>query len=161
MSKIMFDPNEPVFAVDLTKGELARCVEEIEEDTVAPTAPRRLPEPPERPIRWMALIYDEAEDPLLLPIEPTRDVCLLDALARLLRIAVLSGERISSVAINYGEELERTLAFERRLPAWAYEGIEARRASHLPEPLRTVLGPLTKPSARSSRRRSSRGRRSR
>lgn len=85
----------------------------------------------------VALLHDGSDAPLLLPIEPTRDRRLLDAIARLMRFAVERGERIPGAAIRYGSEYERTLAFERRLPAWAYDGIDAR----LPPALRPLQRP--------------------
>ncbi len=135
----MIDPDEPVFVVDLTPEELDRTAAEIRRGGDAPRPGRILPEPPDRPIEWLALVTGAEEDPLLLPLEPTRDVVLLDALARLIRIAVLSGERIPAVAINYGDRLERILAFERRLPRWAYEGIDPADAAALPREIRAVL----------------------
>ena len=133
-----FDPDEPVFVVDLTRPEMERCAAEIEGDGEPPEE-RRLPERPERPVRWLALLIEGWGDPLLLPVEPTEDVVFLDALARIIRIAVLSGERMPSVAVGYGEELERKLAFEQRLPRWAYEGIDPVLAARLPSDVRVVL----------------------
>ena len=135
----MRDSDEPVFVVDLTEATMEACGEEIRRGAEAPSAPS-LPEAPDEPIRTVALVVDDS-DPVLLAIEPTRDVVLLDALARLLRIAVLSGERVPAVAVGYGDELERRLAFERRLPAWVYDGVEPRVARRLPRALRAVLGP--------------------
>ncbi len=89
----------------------------------------------------VALLHDANDEPLLLPIEPTRDPRLLDALGRLVRFAALTGERIPSVAVRYGAPYERALVFERRLPRWAYEGISRDQARALPRPIARVLGP--------------------
>jgi len=93
---------------------------------------------PSEAIELVAIIHDASETPLLLPIEPTRDRRLLDAIARLVRFAVAHGESIPAMAIRYGDEYERTLAFERRLPRWAYEGVAA---PNLPSELARALGP--------------------
>ena len=135
-----FDPDEPVFVVDLTPREMARCAAEMQDSEEA-LPERELPDPPERPIRWLALLLEGRDEPLCLPVEPTRDVQLLDALGRILRIAVLSGERMPNVAIKYGEEAERKLAFEKHLPSWAYMGIDAATARTLPDGVRAVLAP--------------------
>lgn len=89
----------------------------------------------------MALLIDGVEEPLLLPIAPTTDALLLDALGRLVRLAAVAGERVPFVATEYGGELERRLAFERRLPGWVYRGLPPELARHLPPQLRSVLGP--------------------
>lgn len=136
---------ELVFAIDLTTGEMARAALDVEAaaETKGDVASQPLPEPPPHDVRHVALLLDDREEPLVLPIAPTRDVVLLDALARLLRIAVLAGERVPAVAIEYGEELERRLAFERKLPDWVYEGVEPDVAAELPVEVRRVLGPKT------------------
>lgn len=137
------EQEELVYVVDLTTYELDRTADEVEgggggenPDSGAP-----LPQEPPTPIHQLAILIDGWEQPLVLPIEPTRDVVYLDALARLLRIAVLAGERVPAVAINYGEVYERSLAFERRLPEWVYSGIEAKVAAKLPTEVRLVLCP--------------------
>ena len=130
---------ELVYVVDLTTTELERAEEEIHSKRQLEPPP--LPEEPPREIEILALLIDGREEPLFLPIEPTRDVLYLDALARLLRIAALAGETLSSVAINYGEAFERSLAFERRLPTWAYDGVDRDVAVTLPRELQLVLAP--------------------
>jgi hypothetical protein len=138
------DPEEPVFVIDLTDEAMAECERDVaaaaEED--APRGPERpLPAPPEggEAITRVALLLEGEEAPLLLPVEPTRDMILLDALARLLRVAVLAGERVPSVAIEHGDALERRLAFERRLPRWVYEGLPSHLERRLPPKIRRVL----------------------
>jgi hypothetical protein len=119
--------DRPVWVVDLrTQPEGA---------SAAPTRDEALG--PSEAIELVAILHHESEAPLLLPIEPTRDRRLLDAIARLLRFAVARGERIPAVAIRYGDGYERALAFERRLPRWAYEGVDAR---DLPSELERALG---------------------
>lgn len=89
----------------------------------------------------IAVLHDGSDAPLLLPIAPTRDRAWLDAVARILRFAVLRGERMPTVATAYGGALERRLAFGRRLPAWAYEGIDDTALRRAPPALRRVLAP--------------------
>jgi hypothetical protein len=133
-------PEELIFVVDLTAAEIDRASREIDAGGPRPPPPE-LPDAPPSPVSRMALLIDGWDEPLLLPIEPTLDVAWLDAVARLLRIAALAGERVPAVAVNYGEVLERTLAFERRLPEWAYTGVDDATSARLPPELRVVLGP--------------------
>lgn len=130
---------ELVFVVDLTTDEIERIADGIDDDS--PTEPKTLPPTPPEPIGTVALLLDGWEEPLLLPVEPTRDVERLDALARLLRIAVLAGERVPTVAVEYGDELERTLIFERKLPGWVYDGVAPEVAVTLPPEVQRVLSP--------------------
>jgi len=132
--------DRPVFVVDLRAAAMEESAAEVV-DRRDEDGPRSLPEPPLLPIDQVALLVDGRDEPVLLSVEPTRDVELLDALARLLRIALLSGERVPAVAVEYGDELERRLAFERRLPAWVYDGVRPAVALRLPAALRSVLGP--------------------
>jgi hypothetical protein len=134
------DPEEMVFVVDLTTAEIDRVSQEIEAGGARP-GPPPLPPAPASPVARLALLIDGWDEPLLLPVEPTRDVAWLDAVARMLRIAVLAGERVPAVAVNYGDVPERALAFERRLPEWAYLGVDEEISARLPTELRVVLGP--------------------
>jgi hypothetical protein len=140
------DQNEQeplVFVVDLrapAMAEVAQLVAHGEASDAAP-AGRSLPEVPSQPISHLALLMEGRQELLFLPLEPTQDVEYLDTLARLLRIAVLSGKRIPTVAVEYGEEQERELAFSRRLPHWAYHGVPEALAASLPAELEVVLGP--------------------
>lgn len=102
-----------VFVVDLRAATLER------ERAGARPPPD---EPIDEDIDTLAILHDESDEPLLLPLVPTRDREELDAIARLVRFAVEHDERILTVATRYGGELERRLVFERRLPAWAYDG---------------------------------------
>jgi hypothetical protein len=138
----MINIDEPVFVVDLTDAEMRQCEAELALLAEGGRPPvRTLPDEPPTPIRWLALVIEGRDAPLLLPLEPTRDVVFLDALARIIRIAVLSGERLPTVAIEHGGDLERSLSFGRELPGWAYEGIDPAIAAGLPHPLRVVLEP--------------------
>lgn len=120
------DLDRPVWVVDLRTAR----------DTGA-SPPMDEPLDPGESVELVAILHDGSPAPLLLPIEPTRDRRLLDAIARLVRFAVARGERIPAVAVRYGDEYERALAFERRLPRWAYEGVTA---PDLPSELARALG---------------------
>jgi hypothetical protein len=135
------DTEEPVFVIDLTAGAIEEAAARSSETTERAPPPSALPERPAKPIGQVALLIDGWPEPLVLALAPTSEVELLDALGRLLKIAVLSGERVPAVAVNYGDELERRLAFERRLPEWVYEGIDEGIARKLPPAVRKVLGP--------------------
>lgn len=110
------DDDEVVFAIDLRRDALG----EVEHDLRAekPTA-RPLPAAPRRPIRWVALLLDDRDEPMLLPIEPTRNVRFLDALARLVRVAVVMQLSVTEVARRYGAPYEQRLVSHGRLPEWA------------------------------------------
>lgn len=97
-------------------------------------SPRPLPRV-EEAISQVALLPRDGP-PVLLPIPATEDARLLDALARLVRFAVMLGEPILAVAERYGGEYERALAREGRLPRWAIEGVR----EPLPPSL-AILGP--------------------
>lgn len=134
---------ELVYVIDLTLEERNRLAQQVDQDgkAIEESPKTELAQPPERPIRYIALLTEAQEDPILLPIEPTKDVRYLDALARLLRIGDLAGETIPSVAINYGDVYERKLAFERKLPDWAYSGVDSELLAQLPASLKRVLKP--------------------
>lgn len=130
--------DEPVLVIDLRSAALAADRDALASSARAPNVPDDEPLEEGETIARVALLHDASDAPLLLPIEPTRDRRWLDALARLIRFAVLRGERVPSAAVRYGTEYERSLAFERRLPRWAYEGIDA---PHLPPAIARALGP--------------------
>jgi len=132
-----------VFVVDLRAPAMAEVAQLVAQQDPTETGPaaQPLPEVPSQPISHLALLVENREEPLLLPLEPTQDVEYLDALARLLRIALVAGKRIPTVAVEYGEERERQLAFSRRLPRWAYHGIPDALSGSLPPALKAVLGP--------------------
>jgi hypothetical protein len=134
----MEEHDPPVLVVDLRRAAQ-------EDDRAALAQGGAAPLPADEPIgahevvRLLAVLHDASEEPLLLPLPPSADRRWLDAVARLLRFAVLRGATMPEVAITHGSEYERRLAFERALPAWAYEGIEPRLARALPAELRRVL----------------------
>lgn len=136
----MSEADRPVLVVDLRGPAL-------EEDRRALEGGRPPETPPDEPLRGgervdlVALLHDGSERPLLLAIGPTADRTYLDAVARLLRFAVLRGERIPKVAADWGSEYERRLAFERRLPEWAYIGLADGDLRDVPPAVRKVLGP--------------------
>lgn len=133
--------DDPVFVIELTPAALERCRQELAGEAQgsggSPGAPD--PHPPERPIRAIALIVEEEGDPLLLSIEPTRDAEGLDAAARLVRAAVVTGCSVAELATDFGDARLRELYFQRRLPAFIYEGISAELARQLPPRVRTTL----------------------
>ncbi|MGZ5969866.1 MAG: hypothetical protein ACXWP4_19475 [Polyangiales bacterium] len=112
--------DELVFAIDLRRSAMDEAARELVEDT---ETARELPEVPQKPIRHVALLVDESDMPVLLPIAPTRDVRFLDALARMLRYARLLGLGVLEVAERHGGAYERALASSGRLPTWAFSGI--------------------------------------
>jgi hypothetical protein len=87
----------------------------------------------------VALRLADDEEPLLLPIAPTRDMAALDAAARLLRVAAVTGRSLAELATEHGDARLRRLYFGKRLPAFIYEGAPARVARRLPPPLRRIF----------------------
>lgn len=113
--------DDPVFVVDLTPAALEqtrRAFERIDEE---PGPARAAPSAPERLIRAVALVFDWEADPVLVPVEPTRDTVALDATARLLRAALVTGARVADLASCEPDLL--ALHAGRRLPAFVYEGL--------------------------------------
>ncbi len=131
------DLDRPVFVVDLREAALAEDRAALERNEQAPPLAPDEPLDAEEAIDTIAVLHDESETALLLPIEPTRDRRLLDAIARLLRFAVLHGKRMPEIAVLYGNEYERTLAFARQLPRWAYDGVDVTLPVVLRRTLRT------------------------
>src|SRR5512138_3908787 len=90
---------DPVFVVDLTPRTMDACRAELAASPgAADAAPagavrgeEEHPGPPERPIRAVALVFTWEGDPVLLNIRPTLDTQMLDAMARLIRMALLTG----------------------------------------------------------------------
>jgi hypothetical protein len=134
----MATDDELVFAIDLTHEALREVGEELA-TAHDRSSERPLPPLPHRPIRQIALLLADRDEPLLLPIAPTRDVRLLDALARLIRVAVVLGLRVSEIAQRYGTPYEQKLVSERRLPGWALGSIASDTARLLPEDVRRAL----------------------
>ncbi len=108
--------DRPVFVIDLRDLEADRAA-------LGAPAPRALPSMDEA-VRDVALLVEGA-DPILLPIAPTDDARLLDALARLVRFAVLRQRPVAEIAARYGGDYERQLVRESRLPGWALDGVDA------------------------------------
>lgn len=133
------DPEEPVFVIDLRAPVMREVAQEIEAASAGAFVPRVMPPPPERDLRCVALIVDGPGDPILLPIAPTRDVRLLDALARLVRFAVVREMPVRDVATRYGDAYERGLVERRELPAWAIDGVDASMVHALPADVRRAL----------------------
>ncbi|MFK7987159.1 MAG: hypothetical protein AB8I08_14135 [Sandaracinaceae bacterium] len=104
----MEEPDAPVFVIDLRPSTAVRA------RTVLDGHADELVEP----IAHVA-ITDHDGDIDVHAIEPTTDLRLLDALARLIRFADARGLSVMVAAERYGTEYERRLLFERRLPAWA------------------------------------------
>jgi len=123
--------DRPVFVIDLRDLEADRAA-------LGAPAPRALPSVDEA-VRDVALLVEGA-DPILLPIAPTDDARLLDALARLVRFAVLRQRPVAEIAARYGGDYERDLVEARRLPAWALDGVDEA----LPSALR-ILEALDRP----------------
>jgi hypothetical protein len=98
-----------------------------------------IPPPPERPIRAVALVFSQTEQPLLLPIPPTRDTVMLDAAARLIRSAALTGRSIATLAVKHGDERLRRLYLSRCLPDFIYNGVEKTALGRIPEEVRWIF----------------------
>lgn len=143
---------EPVFVVDLTPATMEACrVDFASPDLVvsetrdspgrATTAlvRRRIPGA-DRPIRAIALVFSWAADPVLLAIRPTRDTVMLDALARLLRTALLTGESLAHLATEHGDDQMRRMYFAKQFPRFVYRGIPAPVRSRLPERIVAAMG---------------------
>jgi hypothetical protein len=129
----------PVFVIDLTHAERARTAREVRAAMGGEFVPRVLPQPPDEPVRWVALLLDAGE-PVLLPIAPTRDVRLLDALARLVRFALLQELTGAEVAARHGEVYEQELLARGALPGWTRGELDPEAARRLPPDVRRALG---------------------
>ena len=110
--------DELVFVIDLRSAALGEVEHELQTANDVDVA-RPLPPRPHRPIRRVALLLDDPNEPLLLPIAPTRDERFLDALARLIRVASVLRLSVPEVARRYGAPYEQRLVSSGRLPGWA------------------------------------------
>jgi hypothetical protein len=119
---VTHDLDRPVLVIDLR-------------ETLAAAAQSPPDEVIDEPVELCAIVHDALPEPLVLPLPSGLDREELDAIARLVRFAVERRERIPNVAIAHGGELERRLAFERRLPKWAYDGLD-----RMPPELEATLG---------------------
>ena len=139
MSLLAMD--DPVFVVDLSPETMEACRRDFCRDEQGSARPASaVPPPPERPIRAIALLFSPAEEqPLLLPIPPTRDTVMLDATARLIRSAALTGRSLADLAIEHGDESLRRLYRSGRLPEFIYVGLPEAALVRIPEGLRWIF----------------------
>lgn len=93
-----------------------------------------------RPVRAVALVFAWEEDPVLLSIRPTRDAAMLDAMARVLRTALLTGRSVASVVTELGDARLKRLYFSRGLPPFIYDGVPAPVRHRIPTQLQQALG---------------------
>jgi len=137
--------DDPVYVIELTAAALEACRRDLlgvrsEGDADGGAAAgRTLEPPPARPVRALALIFAADEDPLLLPIEPTRDMAALDAAARLIRAAAVTGRPLAELATDCGDLQLQRLYFARRLPRLIYQGVSPEQARRIPERFRTIV----------------------
>jgi hypothetical protein len=142
----LLDPREPVFVVDLTDQTMDNCKRDFEPANegasspppVAP-APRRL-STPEHDVRAVALVFDWQHDPVLLAVNATRDIEMLDALARLLRASLLTGQSVAHLATEFGDPAMQRMYFARRFPRFVYSGIPMPVRARLPKQLVSAMG---------------------
>lgn len=120
----LLSPDDPVYVIDLGPA-----------DGGTDPHPRTLPEPPKQPIRAVALLIEPGTDPVLIAIEPTRDVVALDAAARLLRVAVATGTPVRTLALEHGDATLVDLYRRHRLPRFVYEGLPVA----VPEAIRRLV----------------------
>ncbi len=161
-------PHDPVFVVDLTPEAMDLCRASFGDPDAPPHAEAARPpaepasrdEPPDRaearpapaqPIRAVALLFARDADPVLLSIRPTLDTAMLDAMARLVRSALLTRRSVASLVTEAGDAELKRLYFARALPRFIYDGVPAPVRHRIPEELRAALG-------RRARRGSRRGR---
>ncbi len=135
--------NDPVFVVDLTPEALAECQQELEGalDGSSEPAPEKKAKTSfsHAPLQAVALVFNWDDGPLLIAIEPTQNRQMLDALARLLRIGLLKGIPLSTLALDFGDDDLKRLYFSRELPGFVYGALEAEVWERLPAPFRAIL----------------------
>jgi hypothetical protein len=131
--------HDPVFVVDLTPQTMNVCRVEFERGRPEsePAAPRVVPE---RPIRAIALVFAWEEDPVLLSIQPTTDLGMLDAVARLIRTAMLTRRTIATLVTDFGDDDLKRRYFARGLPRFVYDGIPAPVRHRIPLQLQEAFG---------------------
>jgi hypothetical protein len=150
---VLLSTADPVFVVDLSPTMMARCAADFEPpksvdqqsnaEGIDDNAGRELPWC-EQEIRAIALVFNWQEDPVLLAIEPTRDGAMLDALARLLRTTLLTGESFSAIVTSYGDDEIKRMYFARRFPRFVYSGIPVPVRKRLPSELVEAMGRETR-----------------
>ena len=132
--------HDPVFVIDLTPQTMSVCRVEFEggrPDGATPATPR---DGPERPIRAIALVFAWEEDPVLLSIQPTTDTRMLDAVARLIRTAMLTHRTIATLVTEFGDDDLKRRYFARGLPRFVYDGIPAPVRHRIPAELQEAFG---------------------
>jgi hypothetical protein len=143
--------SDPVFVVDLSPQTMRACSADFTRqppgEARAGRAKPHLPSPPKKAIRAVALIFGWEDDPILLNIRPTKDTQMLDAMARLIRAAVLTRRSVASIVVEHGDDTLKRLYFSKGLPRFIYEGIPAPARHRIP---REFLRTLGKRSARAS-----------
>jgi hypothetical protein len=134
--------SDPVFVVDLTPRTMEACRADLAGP--APGAggdPATAPAPsPSRPIRAVALVFAWEGDPVLLPIQPTVDTEMLEAMARLIRMAMLTRRSVANLVTEAGDEPLKRLYFSRKLPRFIYDGVPAPVRHRIPTELQEALG---------------------
>jgi hypothetical protein len=146
----LLSAHDPVFVVDLTPQTMNTCRADfglgsppnVEVATV-------VPDPPERPVRALALVFAWEEDPVLLSIQPTLDTEMLDAVARLIRAALITRRSIAHLVTEHGDDEMKRLYFSRRLPRFIYDGIPAPVRHRVPAELQQAVGHGGRPRRRS------------
>ena len=80
---------------------------------------------------------------MLVPIPPTRDTSMLDALARLLRTCMLTGKRVGELVADHGDPMMRQLYAAGSFPPFVYLGFDSDSEwlARLPPALRRAVGP--------------------
>jgi hypothetical protein len=135
--------DDPVYVVDLTPEALQECRAELDQpldESSEGGIERELGPAPSRPIRAVALVLDRNADPLLVPVRPTRDVRMLDALARLLRVGMTTGTSVATLATEHGDAYIQRLYFRRELPGFVYEGLPRPARERAPRELTRIFG---------------------
>ena len=130
--------DDPVFVVDLI-AELAGNGDAADSGDGRSRRDNGPPPVPELPIAAVALLVAEDADPLLLEIPPTRDTVLLDALARLLRVAVREGATLQQVASHGDDPLLQSLMGEGKLPPFVYAGPPEHVRARMPPRLAAIF----------------------
>lgn len=135
--------SDPVFVVDLTPRTMEACRADLASpapgaggDPAAAPAPG----PASRPIRAIALVFTWEGDPVLLSIQPTVDTEMLEAVARLIRMAMLTRRSVASLVTDAGDEQLKRLYFSRKLPRFIYDGVPAPVRHRIPTELQEALG---------------------
>jgi len=136
----LLSADDPVFVVDLTEPTMDACREDLAGQASAP-APRPADGGAgEVEVRAVALVFAWEEDPVLLAIRPTRDSAMLDALARLLRMTMLTGNSIAALVTEHGDAAVKRLYFAKRFPRFIYEGFPATVRPRLPTAMVDAMG---------------------